>query len=75
MVACHTVNARLGQTLAAKNVATADYYPYLDTFGDDIAYLAGNPPDHLRIDAVIHPAHQGLAAELEENSLVLLAWI
>ena len=68
VIAGNAVHSGPGEARAAKDVAAADDDAELDSEARDLGDLAGDPRQHLRLDAVVTGAKERLAAELQENS-------
>ena len=66
----YPVDARLRQPGAAKDVAAADDDGYFYAETADFGDLGSDPVNDRRIDSVILPAQQRLAAELEEDPFI-----
>src|SRR5690606_6533379 len=71
VVAGDPVHAGGLQAGAAEDVAAADDHAHLHARLVDLEDLAGDAVDDLRVDAVVELAHQGLAAQFQEDAAVL----
>jgi hypothetical protein len=70
VVAGHPIHAPLRESRAAEDVAAADHNADLDAQGRQLRHLLRHLVQHLRIDAVVLGAHEGLTAKLEKDTLV-----
>src|SRR5262249_30894770 len=71
VIAGHAVHAGCGEALAAKDVAAADHHADLHAGALYLECFACKAIKHLRVDAVVSLAHQGLARELQQDAFVL----
>ena len=55
---------------AAEDVAAADHDADLHAHADHVADVGGDGADGVVVEAVLAPAHQGLAGKLQQDALV-----
>src|SRR5690606_5900342 len=70
LVAGHPVHAAGGQAGATEDVAAADHQGDLGTGLAGLHHLAGDAPDHHRVDAVVLRPHQRLSRKFQQHATV-----
>ncbi len=68
MIAGNAIETATGEACTAKDIAAANHQRDLDPHLDEFSHLAGHTAEDVGIDAEVTVAHQGFAAQFEEDS-------